>query len=139
MTSAAEIGQLRAVVTRDILDAQVPGLSTDRQFACLYSAALKLTQMVVACTGYRVSAVSGHHQTSFEALELAIGPSITTYTIYFDACRRKRNLVEYDATSVVTESEVVELVLKVKEFENLVELWIESNQPQWARSQKKIP
>lgn len=139
VTSVAEISGLRAVVARDILDAQVTGLSTDRQFACLYGAALQLTQMVIACSGYRVATVSGHHRTSFEALELAMGAGISTYGIYFDACRRKRNLVEYDTTSVATESEVAELLSKVKEFEDMVELWIENSHPPLARIPPQKP
>jgi uncharacterized protein (UPF0332 family) len=79
--------------------------------------------MVIACTGYRVRGV-GHHHTTFEALELAIGPSVTAHAVYFDICRRKRNLVDYDIANVITETEARELLEKAHEFYQLVEAWI---------------
>ncbi len=132
-TSLAELTQLRAVVTRDTTDAQVPGLSADRRFACLYSAALQLRQMVIAYSGYRVSAIAGHHHTSFEALELAIGPGVASYAAYFDICRRKGNLAEYDSSSVVTETEVSELLIRLPDFEETVEEWIRQYHPQLGK------
>lgn len=67
-TSANEIAGLRKLVSRDLQDAAVPGLSADRTFATAYNAALQLSKMALACAGYRVSAsLPGHHQTTFEA------------------------------------------------------------------------
>jgi transcription elongation factor Elf1 len=98
-TSLSEIVQLREIVVRDLKDSKIKELSIDRRFACLYSAALQLVHMVTACAGYRVSAVSGHHKTSFEVLKLAMGKSVITYAVYFDVCRRKRNLDQADSSS----------------------------------------
>ena len=125
---AQELQGLRAVVARDLKDAALPDLSSDRRFAIAYNAVLQLATMVIACSGYRVRG-SGHHHTTFEALELAIGPSITTYAVYFDTCRRKRNLVEYDLANGVTETEARELVEKAHEFHQLVEVWIAQHYP----------
>ena len=82
-TSWQELTDLRAVIARDLQDAAVAGLSADRRFATAYNAVLQLTKMVVACSGYRVVG-QGHHQTTFEALELAMGPSIAASAVYFD-------------------------------------------------------
>src|SRR5215470_7873932 len=94
-TSRQELNGLRAVVVRDLHDARVSGLSTDRQFAIAYNAVLQLAKMAIACAGYRVVG-QGHHLTTFEALELAMGPSIAPLASYFDTCRRKRNVLDYD-------------------------------------------
>ena len=58
-----------------------------------------------------------------------MGSDAASYAVYFDVCRVKRNLVEYDATEVATETEVVELLRKVGEFDGLVANWIEKNHP----------
>jgi hypothetical protein len=125
---AQELQGLRSVVARDLKDAALPDLSSDRRFAIAYNAVLQLATMVIACSGYRVRGV-GHHHTTFEALELAMGPSITTYAVYFDTCRRKRHLVEYDLANGITETEARELVEKAHEFHQLVEVWIAQHYP----------
>ena len=114
-TSHRELEGLRAVVGRDLKDARVPGLSTDRQFATAYNAVLQLAKMAIACAGYRVVG-AGHHQTTFEAVELALGASVANLASYFDTCRRKRNILDYDNAQVVTETEAQELVQKAEEF-----------------------
>ncbi len=132
-TSLSEMVQFREIIARDLKDAQIIELSMDRRFACLYSAALQLAHMVTACAGYRVAAISGHHKTSFEVLKLAIGNAAAQHATYFDACRRKQNIVEYDSSSVATETEVVELKDKVLEFQEMVELWIKQNYPKLTK------
>src|SRR6266851_10240852 len=84
-TSRQEISDLRDVVARDLKDAHVEMISADRRFATAYNAVLQLAKMVITCSGYRVSGI-GHHQTTFEALELAIGPKIGKLVAYFDTC-----------------------------------------------------
>src|SRR5687768_495220 len=76
-TSRKEIEDLRAVVERDLQDAKIEALSADRRFATAYNAALQLAKIVLACAGYRVVGPA-HHQTTFEALEIAMGPSVTS-------------------------------------------------------------
>src|SRR2546427_2029531 len=61
-THAQELEGLRTVVARDLKDADLPELSTDRRFAIAYNAVLQLATMVIACTGYRVRGV-GYHQS----------------------------------------------------------------------------
>jgi hypothetical protein len=88
-TSRQEIEALRAVVARDLKDAEIDGLSEDRRFTTAYNAALQLATMVIACTGYRVSARRGHHENTFVALELAMGAPAAKWASYFNTCRKK--------------------------------------------------
>src|SRR5712691_2866982 len=82
-TSRRELDGLRTIVARDLQDARVVGLSTDRQFATAYNAVLQLAKMAIACAGYRVVG-AGHHQTTFEALELAVGDQVSPFVPFFD-------------------------------------------------------
>lgn len=107
-TSKRELDDLRALVSRDLVDAAVAGLSADRRFATAYNAALLAASMAIACAGYRVIAKTGHHRISFDAMKLALGPGATSYADYFELCRRKRNLIDYTRSRVATETEVRE-------------------------------
>jgi len=128
-TSKEELDALRALVERDLTDADVPNLSADRRFATAYNAVLQLCKMALACAGYRVATGLGHHQTTFEAAGLALDPAASSYTAHFDTCRRKRNILDYDAACVATETETKELLKKAHEFNELVEGWIAHNHP----------
>jgi len=66
-TSNEELDQLRALIERDLNDAALTALSADRRFATAYNAALQTTKMVIACAGYRVASIPGHHRLHFEA------------------------------------------------------------------------
>lgn len=130
-TSKQEIDGLRAVVVRDLKDAALEGLSEDRRFATAYNAVLQLATMAIACAGYRISTKQGHHENTFLALELAMGTSVARLARYFNACRKKRNLVDYNLANAVTETENEELLIKADEFKGLVEKWIFNNHPQY--------
>ena len=58
-----------------------------------------------------------------------MGPGITAHAVYFDTCRRKRNLVDYDVANVITETEARELLGKTHECQQLVEDWITQYYP----------
>ena len=131
--TAREIADLRALIDRDLADASLPGLSDDRRFATAYNAVLQCTRMAISCSGYRVTNRSGHHRTSLEAMELALGPLAADFSAYFDTCRRKRNMVEYDVAHMVSGGEADELLAKAREFREIVEAWIQSTHPQYAR------
>ena len=53
-TSALEIHDLRAVVARDLADANLVALSDDRRFVTAYNAVLQISKTAIACAGYRV-------------------------------------------------------------------------------------
>jgi uncharacterized protein (UPF0332 family) len=132
-TSAQELNNLRALIARDLADAAIAALSPDRRFATAYNAALHCGTIVVACSGYRVSARAGHHAVTFEAAQLAIGASASPFIDYFDACRRKRNTIDYQNTSVATATEAVEIQRKATEFLLLVETWVKTQHPAFSK------
>ena len=125
-TSKKELDDIRALVARDLADATVAGLSADRRFATAYNAALLSANMAIACAGYRVTAKTGHHKISFESVRLALGVGANKYADYFEACRRKRNVIDYTRSHVATETEAKEIVKKATEFHEVVEQWIDS-------------
>jgi uncharacterized protein (UPF0332 family) len=84
--------------------------------------------MAIACAGYRVAG-AGHHRISFDVVKLAIGKAADPYSDYFDRCRRKRNVIDYDDAFVATETEAKEIVTTAKEFVQVVEQWIAKNRP----------
>ena len=120
-TSKKELDKLRAVIARDFADASLDGVTA-------YNAALQAAKMAIACAGYRVAG-AGHHRISFEVVKLAMGKAADPYSGYFDRCRRKRNVIDYDDAFVATETEALEIVAKAKEFVNVVERWIAQNHP----------
>jgi hypothetical protein len=88
---------------------------------------------MVACAGYRVVGL-GHHYTTFEALEIAMGPSVAALLAYFDTCRLKRHHVDYDYADVISESEADELLAKAGDFRKRVESWIRTQHPKFQKS-----
>lgn len=118
------------MIHRDLADAAVAGLSQDRRFATAYNAVPQVSKMVIACSGYRVLG-QAHHQTTFVALDIAMGPAVSQIAIYFDVCRRKRNLIEYFAAHKSTKSESDDLVEQAEKFLAMGEEWIELNFPQF--------
>ncbi len=88
--------------------------------------------MAIACAGYRTSGL-GHRQTTFEAAELALGPGSAPFRAYFDACRRKRNTVDYDRAHVASETEAQQVLTEAKNFLQFTENWITQNHLQFKK------
>lgn len=132
-TSVQELTLIRRLVARDLSDATIPALSEDRRFATAYNAALQTGKMAIACAGYRIASVPGHHRLTFEGTKLAVGKPVEALADYFDACRRKRNEIDYTGAAIATGTEADELVLHAKSLLDLVERWIESNHPMLKR------
>jgi hypothetical protein len=124
---------MRRLVARDLADAKVEGLSTDRRFATAYNAALQAANMAIACAEYRVTAQAGHHKVTLEAMKLALGADVHRYAEYFETCRRKRNVIDYARSHVATDTEAEEILQKATEFYELVEGWINSRFPNFKR------
>ena len=131
-TSRQELDGLRAAVDRNLHDAGLPGLSADNRFGLAYEAVLLLSKMAIACAGYRAKG-HGAHQTTFVALELAMGRTVAKDGAYFDRCRRKRHALSYDAAGVVADTEATELLEKTGEFRQTVEAWIARHHPKLGR------
>ena len=71
-TSAEEIGNLLAIVDRDLKDAIEGGFSTDWRFGIAYNAALKLCTILLYAEGYKAERASQHYRT-IQALPLILG------------------------------------------------------------------
>lgn len=120
---------MRALVERDLDDAAILELSDDRRFATAYNAALQAAKMAISCAGYRLASAPGHHRLTFDAARLALGPSADAALDFFEACRRKRNVIDYDHASLATHTEADEIVTEAKDFFELVERWIAAHHP----------
>jgi allantoicase len=128
-TSKKELANMRALIARDRADAALAGLSADRKFATAYNAALQAANMAIACAGYRIVSKVGHHRVSLETTKLVLDKPAHRYADDFEACRRKRNTIDYIFSNVATDTESKEIVVQAAEFYNEVENWIAKNHP----------
>ncbi len=130
-TSRAELDELRAVVARDLADADVDRLSADRRFATAYNAALQSAKMVIACCGYRVKGF-GAHRITFECLERAMGKPVHRTAKFLDQARRKRNIADYDAAGRIADIEAEDMIRIANLFAKQAEEWIQKHYPRLA-------
>src|SRR5260370_35696559 len=128
-TTKKGLNELRGLVAGDLEDAATQELSDDRRFATAYNAALQTAKMAIACAGYQLASTPGHHRLTFEAARLALGASAARHLDFFEACRRKRNVMGYDHALVGTHTEAEEIVAETNDFFELVERWIAANHP----------
>jgi hypothetical protein len=126
-TSRQEIANLLAIVDRDMKDA-TGSVSPDWQFGIAYNAALKLCAILLRAEGYRAAHGLQHYRTIM-AMPLILEASKSDDANYLDACRTKRNKVEYDYVGGATEDDVKELLAFVKEFRQEVLAWLTENHP----------
>lgn len=126
--SRTEIRDLRAVVHRNLADAQVRKLSHDGRFSHAYDAARILANIVVRASGYRVKSDGGGHYNTFLALKAA-DPAFAQKAVYFDACRRKRNNSLYEQADVVSNTEAEELLVHATGPSLEVDAWLKKHHP----------
>ena len=98
-----------------------------------YNAARTLATIAIRASGYRIKQTGGAHYNTFLALPAAMGPAFDTLADYFDNCRKARNDLSYDAASVVSESDAMELLQKAQEFQQAVADWLGKNHPALTR------
>lgn len=127
-TSAKEIEDLLQVIERDLKDAEIKGLSADRRFAIAYNAALQLATITLYCKGYRPFGL-GHHFTVFQAMKESMGDDYADLADYFDACRVKRNVTDYDRAGGVSKGEADELLKEASQFREIILNWLQSYHP----------
>jgi hypothetical protein len=127
-SSKKEIADLLKIVDRDLKDAE-GGISADWRFGIAYNAALKLCLILVYAEGFRPERTLQHYRP-IQALPLILGKGRKADADYLDACRSKRNIVEYDYVGAVTEDDVRELIEFVKELKISVLNWLRENHPE---------
>lgn len=113
-TSKKEITDLLKIVDRDMKDAD-GGISDDWRFGIAYNAALKLCLILLLAEGFRPEKTLQHYRP-IQALPLILGKEKKADAEYLDACRSKRNIVEYDYVGAATEDDVRELIEFGKEL-----------------------
>jgi hypothetical protein len=114
------------IVERDLQDSSQAEISCDWQFGIAYNAALKLANVLVRASGYRIKG-QGHHMNTIAMIPLVLGINKREDSDYLDTCRRKRNIVEYDCIGGAVEADVRELRDFVKEFRLEVLSWLAKN------------
>jgi len=129
-TSRNEIQNLLSIVERDMKDAK-GSVSADWQFGIAYNAALKLYTVLLRAEGYRSSRGS-HHYRTIKAMSQILGLEFVEDADYLDACRMKRNTLEYDYVGCVTGENVFELMTFVKSFRQTVLQWLKNSHPDLA-------
>jgi hypothetical protein len=73
-TSREEIAGLWQIVQRDLKDAGIPEISTDRRFEAAFSAARTVANIALRASGYRASTQVGHHQKIIDHWNLQSAP-----------------------------------------------------------------
>ena len=131
VTNRDEIANLLAIVERDLKDAGEEELSADWRFGIAYNAALKLCNILLYARGYRASHGT-HHYRPIAALPLILGEGKEKDSKYLEACRVKRNIVEYDYVGAVTEEEAIEIRGFADNFKKEVIIWLAAHYPELA-------
>jgi uncharacterized protein (UPF0332 family) len=127
-TSARELADLLKVSERDLSDAAIAGLSTDRRFAIAYNAILQLATMAVYAKGYKTHG-AGHHFTTFEALKGILSSEYDELINYFDSCRGKRNVSDYDRSGSISQKDAEEILKEARAFKQVMLSWLKNNYP----------
>lgn len=123
MTSKQEIGNLFNIVKRDLEDAQRQDVSSDWRFGIAYNAALKLCAILLYCEGYKSENTYAHYRT-IQSLPIILGNDRSNDAAYLEACRIKRNIVEYDYAGSTSDSEADELIGFMKKLYDEVLEWV---------------
>jgi hypothetical protein len=124
-----EIQGTLQVADRDLKDAVVPGLSSDRLFIIAYEAVLTLASIPIRCAGYETHG-QGHHWTTFQAMPLTMGDELQDLSDYFESCRNKRNVSAYDRSGGISRSEASELLTEARAFKEMVRKWLRDKFPE---------
>ena len=98
----------------------------DRKFACAYNAVLQLATILLYCKGYKPEG-TGHHFTVFQAMKIIMGNNYYTLADYFDFCRSKRNITDYDYAGAISELEAEELIEEAESFLAVILNWLKKN------------
>jgi uncharacterized protein (UPF0332 family) len=124
-----EIADLLEIVERDLKDARTDRLSADWQFGIAYNAALKLGTVLLHASGYRPEKTLQHYRT-LAALPLILGAERKADAAYLDACRIKRNTVEYDTAGAATRKDAEELIEFATQLYKDALNWLKQKRPE---------
>lgn len=128
-TSKREIAHILQIVERDLSDASSISISADRRHATAYNAALQLATIVLYASGYRAKSKVGHHWITIALIPELMDKSKLAIARYFNACREKRNLTDYDLAGHISNDEVEKLIKEVRKFKQDVTAWLKNHHP----------
>lgn len=104
-------------------------------FATAYNAALQSAIIILYCSGYRTKG-AGSHFTVFQAMKNILGKDYVELADYFDSCRSKRNITDYDYAGVISKKETEELIREAIKFKKFVLKYLQDNYPQYLPIKK---
>ncbi len=122
-----QIAKIFGVVDRDLEDSK-QALSPDGRFNIAYNAALQLCGVALLAEGWRPDKLNAHYRT-IRALPEIVGPKWADGADYLDACRAKRNGLEYDAAGRVSAAEAKELRQFAVELRTAIVEWLGQKHP----------
>ena len=126
-SSSNEIQNLFSIIERDLKDSR-ESVSVDWQFGIAYNAALKLCTILLRSEGYRITG-GNHHYRTIMAMPEILGSEWKIRADYLNACRMKRNTLEYDYAGCATGGNVEELLEFLMDFNMKVRKWLEAEHP----------
>jgi len=127
-SSPEEIGDLFAIVERDLADAKLKDYSIDRRMSAAYNAGLQLCKIALAASGYRPSG-EGQHFRTIASLVMTLGPGYRSTAETLDEFRKKRNRIFYEQAHVAKEADIERLLNTVEKLRIEVTEWLERNHP----------
>ena len=125
-----QVAAIFSVVDRDLEDSK-QSLSPDGRFNIAYNAALQLCAILLLAEGWKPDKLNAHHRT-ISALPLILGRERQDDADYLDACRAKRNGLEYDAAGRVSAAEAKELRKFATELRETVIAWLTEKHPEFS-------
>jgi hypothetical protein len=117
-TSKQELEGLFSIVSRELRDSEVKGISSDGKFTHAYRAALTLGTILLYKSGYTPARGQSHHYRTIAALPKILGEESKDDMDYLEKCRVKRNAAEYDAANEASGTEADELIEFAKDLES---------------------
>jgi len=125
--SREEVADLFAVVDRDLEDAAIDGLSSDRRLGIAYNAALQLSILALAATGFRAER-QRTHERAIQSLRYTIGLDQSVVDT-LDVIRRKRHQSNYERAGTASPSEAREVLEIARDLKTRVREWLKQKHP----------
>ncbi len=125
----AQVARLLAAAQRNIVDAQLQGLSSENRFDAAYKAIMQMAMVALNANGYRtLTSKPGHHQTALQTLPLTVGLA-QPQVIVLDALRKQRHLADYSG-DLVPDSAAAECLASAKALLAHLRAWLAANKPE---------
>ena len=118
------IANLLSVADRDLVDAACEAIHLDNRYVHAYNSARSLCSLALAADGYIVSKGPWQHQRQLESLELTLGGDYIKLANQLLNAKKTRHNIEYEASDLVEERDVVDLLKKVQALRVDVASWL---------------